>query len=68
MARTGFTEQVQQGKITPKFVIAKTLVKDVVFEETFDTNLMPEDSSAIVNSHRQELSFFCIDLLYLPPA
>ena len=35
----------KQGKITQKFVIAKTLVKDVVFEETFDTSLMPEGSS-----------------------
>jgi predicted histone-like DNA-binding protein len=35
----------KQGKITQKFVIAKTLVKDVLFEETFDTSLMPEGSS-----------------------
>ena len=32
----------KQGKITQKFVIAKTLVKDVVFEETYDTSLQPE--------------------------
>ena len=31
----------KQGKITQKFVIAKTLVKDVVFEETYDTSLKP---------------------------
>ena len=36
----------KQGKITQKFVIAKTLVKDVLFEETFDTSLTPDDSSA----------------------
>ena len=35
----------KQGKITQKFVIAKTLVKDVVFEETYDTSLKPETSS-----------------------
>ena len=35
----------KQGKITQKFVIAKTLVKDVLFEETFDTSLMPDGSS-----------------------
>ena len=35
----------KQGKIRQKFVIAKTLVKDVLFEETFDTSLMPEGSS-----------------------
>ena len=36
----------KQGKITQKFVIAKTLVKDVLFEETFDTSLTPDDTSA----------------------
>jgi len=35
----------KQGKITQKYVIAKTLVKDVVFEETYDTSLKPESSS-----------------------
>ena len=35
----------KQGKITQKFVIAKTLVKDVVFEETYDTSLKPEADS-----------------------
>ena len=35
----------KQGKITQKFVIAKTLVKDVLFEETFDTSLTPDDTS-----------------------
>ena len=33
------------GTITQKYVIAKTLVKDVVFEETYDTSLKPEGSS-----------------------
>ena len=32
----------KKGKITQKFVVAKTLVKDVVFEETYDTSLKPE--------------------------
>ena len=35
----------KQGKITQKFVIAKTLVRDVVFEETFNTSLVPEATS-----------------------
>ena len=32
----------KQGAVVQKFVIAKTLVKDVVFEETHDTTLKPE--------------------------
>ena len=35
----------KQGKIVQKFVVAKTLVKDVVFEETYDTSLRPESES-----------------------
>ena len=35
----------KKGKVVQKFVVAKTLVKDVVFEETFDTTLLPEGSS-----------------------
>ena len=35
----------KKGKITQKYVIAKTLVKDVSFEETYDTTLKPEPSS-----------------------
>ena len=35
----------QDGKIKQKYVIAKTLVKDVVFEETYDTSLKPDASS-----------------------
>ena len=35
----------KQGKIVQKYVIAKTLVKDVVFEETYDTNMQPESES-----------------------
>ena len=35
----------KQGKIRQKFVIVKTLVKDVVFEETYDTSLKPEAES-----------------------
>ena len=35
-----------QGKIVQKYVVAKTLVKDVVFEETYDTSLKPESNSS----------------------
>ena len=35
----------KKGKIVQKFVVAKTLVKDVVFEETYDTSLHPEGPS-----------------------
>ena len=35
----------KDGKIKQKYVIAKTLVKDVVFEETYDTSLKPESES-----------------------
>ena len=34
----------KQGKIIQKYVIAKSLVKDVVFEETYDTSLQPEST------------------------
>ena len=34
-----------KGKVVQKYVIAKTLVKDVVFEETYDTSLQPEGAS-----------------------
>ena len=34
------------GKIVQKYVIAKTLVKDVIFEETYDTSLQPEPSNS----------------------
>ena len=36
----------KQGKIVQKYVVAKTLVKDVVFEETYDTSLQPEAEPA----------------------
>ena len=36
----------KDGKVKQKYVIAKTLVKDVVFEETYDTSLKPESESA----------------------
>ena len=35
----------KDGKVKQKYVIVKTLVKDVVFEETYDTSLQPEGSS-----------------------
>ena len=34
----------KKNKVVQKYVIAKTLVKDVVFEETYDTSLQPEQS------------------------
>ena len=36
----------KQGKIVQKYVVAKKLVKDVIFEETYDTSLQPEAESA----------------------
>ena len=39
-------EKKEDGSIKQKYVIAKTLVKDVVFEETYDTSLKPESESA----------------------
>jgi predicted histone-like DNA-binding protein len=35
----------KKGQVVQKYVIAKTLVKDVVFEETYDTALQPEAES-----------------------
>ena len=35
----------KKNKIVQKYVIVKTLVKDVVFEETYDTSLKPEAES-----------------------
>ena len=35
----------KNNKIVQKFVVVKTLVKDVVFEETYDTSLKPEAES-----------------------
>ena len=35
----------KKGKIVQKFVVAKTLVKDVAFEETYDTSMQPEPES-----------------------
>ena len=32
----------KQNKIVQKYVVVKTLVKDVVFEETYDTSMKPE--------------------------
>ena len=38
-------QEKKDGKVKQKFVVVKTLVKDVVFEETYDTSLKPEGSS-----------------------
>ena len=32
----------KKGKVVQKYIVAKTLVKDVVFEETYDTSMQPE--------------------------
>ena len=34
----------KKGKIIPKYVVVKSLVKDVNFEETYDTSMQPESS------------------------
>ena len=38
-------QEKKDGKVRQKYVIVKTLVKDVVFEETYDTSLKPEADS-----------------------
>ena len=38
-------QEKKDGKVKQKFVIVKTLVKDVIFEETYDTALEPENDS-----------------------
>ena len=35
----------KEGKIVQKYVVAKTLIKDVLFEETYDPSLKPEGNS-----------------------
>ena len=37
-------QTTKDGKVKQKYVIVKTLVKDVVFEETYDTSLAPEST------------------------
>ena len=44
-ARVVVGQTRKDGKIKQKFVVVKTLVKDVVFEETYDTALQPEPES-----------------------
>lgn len=39
-------QEKKDGKVKQKYVIVKTLVKDVEFEETFDTSLKPESEPA----------------------
>ena len=36
----------KDGKVKQKYVVVKTLVKDVVFEETYDTSMQPEDDNS----------------------
>ena len=38
-------QEKKDGKVKQKFVIVKTLVKDVVFEETYYTSLQPENEN-----------------------
>ena len=38
-------QEKKDGKVRQKYVIVKTLVKDIVFEETYDTALEPENDS-----------------------
>ena len=38
-------QEKKDGKVKQKYVIMKTLVKDVVFEETYDTSLQPENEN-----------------------
>ena len=38
-------QEKKGGKVKQKYVIMKTLVKDVVFEETYDTALKPESEN-----------------------
>ena len=50
-------QEKKDGKVRQKFVIVKTLVKDVVFEETYDTSLKPEadigvDHDDVPHAHR----------------
>ena len=35
----------KEGKIVQKYVVAKALIKDVLFEETYDPSLKPEGDS-----------------------
>ena len=48
---TGSAEK--DGKVIQKYVNAKTLLKDVVFEETHDTSLKPESESSSSNGGNQ---------------
>ena len=36
----------KKGKVVQKYVVAKKLVRDVVFEETYDTSMQPEEENA----------------------
>ena len=36
----------KKGEVVQKYVIVKTLVKDVVFEETYDTSLQPDEPAS----------------------
>ena len=38
-------QEKKDGKVRQKFVVVKTLVKDVIFEETYDTALKPESEN-----------------------
>ena len=40
-----FDNMNKEGKIVQKYVVAKALIKDVLFEETYDPSLKPEGNS-----------------------
>ena len=39
-------QTTKDGKVKQKYVIVKTLVKDVIFEETYDTSLTPDEPAS----------------------
>ena len=47
-------QTTKDGKVKQKYVIVKTLVKDVVFEETYDTSLQPETVRVVVGQTKNK--------------
>ena len=46
----------KEGKIVQKYVVAKALIKDVLFEETYDPSLKPEGDSTSSDGEGSENS------------
>ena len=46
----------KEGKIVQKYVVAKALIKDVLFEETYDPSLKPESDSTSSDGEGSENS------------